>query len=604
MTYKGIGEYRAITLTTGVDVLNGTSGNDTFIADNTAATKQLSTADQLDGGAGIDTLKVYLATGDTATGQPTLKNIEKVLINGGVITAYTAATGTTDLTIEAPVLTAGALAGATYTVAGQNVTLKDANVTANSTTNIASAADTAANVTLSNWTKTGAAITNTVDLTGTKVATLNLTSTGSANNVVLANTGTALTAVNIAGDKALTLTESLNGLKSINAATATGDVTVNAAGATLNSAFTFTGGAGNDALVVASGALGLLTAGSQLDGGAGIDALITNESSALTAAQIAKVNAVKNFEVLGFGASGSGVDVSGLTSINTFKVNAGNLTETFTNANSASKFSIDTSASNTGTISIANKVGETTTSVTLDSGKATSAVTLNTLTLTGVTNVNLESKGAVGNVITTLNNADNSAITITGGADLTLTTKAAAIGSKIDGSAATGKLTITGNNATYSAGSSLGDILIGGSGNDTIKASVNNATLTGNGGQDTFDVSVALGGTASLTTITDFTLGDVLKFADKGTEVFTKTKVDVSAATTLAGALDLAAAGDGSTNGLIKWFQFDGNTYVVEDMTAGAGGTFAATDIAVKLVGTLDLSNATLDATANTLTFA
>ena len=604
MTYKGIGEYRAITLTTGVDVLNGTSGNDTFIADNTAATKQLSTADQLDGGAGIDTLKVYLATGDTATGQPTLKNIEKVLINGGVITAYTAATGTTDLTIEAPVLTAGALAGATYTVAGQNVTLKDANVTANSTTNIASAADTAANVTLSNWTKTGAAITNTVDLTGTKVATLNLTSTGSANNVVLANTGTALTAVNIAGDKALTLTESLNGLKSINAATATGDVTVNAAGATLNSAFTFTGGAGNDALVVASGALGLLTAGSQLDGGAGIDALITNESSALTAAQIAKVNAVKNFEVLGFGASDSGVDVSGLTSINTFKVNAGNLTETFTNANSASKFSIDTSASNTGTISIANKVGETTTSVTLDSGKATSAVTLNTLTLTGVTNVNLESKGAVGNVITTLNNADNSAITITGGADLTLTTKAAAIGSKIDGSAATGKLTITGNNATYSAGSSLGDILIGGSGNDTIKASVNNATLTGNGGQDTFDVSVALGGTASLTTITDFTLGDVLKFADKGTEVFTKTKVDVSAATTLAGALDLAAAGDGSTNGLIKWFQFDGNTYVVEDMTAGAGGTFAATDIAVKLVGTLDLSNATLDATANTLTFA
>lgn len=584
-----------------MDVLNGTSGNDTFIADNTAATKQLSTADQLDGGAGIDTLKVYLATGDTATGQPTLKNIEKVLINGGVITAYTAATGTTDLTIEAPVLTAGALATATYTVAGQNVTLKDANVTVNSTTNIASAADTAANVTLSNWTKTGAVVTNTVDLTGTKVATLNLTSTGSANNVVLANTGAALTAVNIAGDKALTLTESLNGLKSINAATATGDVTVNAAGATLNSAFTFTGGAGNDALVVASGALGLLTAGSQLDGGAGIDALITNEGSALTAAQIAKVNAVKNFEVLGFGTTLSGVDVSGLTSINTFKVNAGNLTETFTNANSASKFSIDTSAGNTGTISIANKVGETTTSVTLDSGKATSAVTLNTLTLTGVTNVNLESKGAVGNVITTLNNADNSAITITGGADLTLTTNATAIGSKVDGSAATGKLTITGNNAAYSAGSSLGDILIGGSGNDTIKASVNNATLTGNGGQDTFDVSVALGGTASLTTITDFTLGDVLMFANKGTEVFTKTKVDVSAATTLAGALDLAAAGDGSTNGLIKWFQFDGNTYVVEDMTAGA---FAATDIAVKLVGTLDLSNATLDATANTLTFA
>ena len=589
-----------------MDIVNGTSGNDTIIADNTGGTKQLSTADQISGGAGTDTLKVYLNAADTGTGEPAFTSIENVLINGGVVTAYTAATGTTGLTIEAPVLTAGALATATYTVSGQAVTLKDAKVTANSTTTLTSTADTAANITLNNWTASGAGVTNTVDIKGEKVATVNLTSSGAANKIVLTNSATsaAVATLNIAGDKDLTIVESLNGLKTINAATATGKVAVDASGATLNAAFAFTGGTGNDTLTIKAGALGLITAGSQLDAGTGTDTLVTNEVAALTAAQVAKINAAKGFEVLGFGTTGSGADVSTLTSINQFKVGAGNLSEAFTNANSLSKFTIDTSASNTGTVSIANKVGETATSITLDSGTAAAAVTLNTLTLTGITNVALTSTGSVGNIITTLNNADNSAITITGAADLTLTTKATAIGSKVDGSAATGKLTLTGNNTAYAAGSSLGDTLIGGSAADTLKASVNNATLTGNGGNDKFDVSVAKGGVASLTTITDFTKGDLIQFANgAGTEVFTKTKVDVSAATTLAAALDLAAAGDGqTTDGIVKWFQFDNNTYVVADNTSGA--TFAATDFAVKLVGTLDLSASTFDATANTLSFA
>lgn len=587
-----------------MDNIAGTGGDDTIIADNTmAAPKQLSAADQINGGAGTDLLKVFLAAADTATGQPTLTSIENVWINGGVVTAYTAATGTTGLTIEAPVLTAGALAAATYTVAGQAVTLKGANVTANSTTTIASVADAAANLTLNGWTATGAGVANTVDLSGAAVATLNLTATGANSAISLTNTGTALKTLNVAGDKNVSVTEALNGLKTINASASTGNVTVNAAGATVESGFNFTGGAGNDKLILKAGALGLLTSGSQLKGGAGVDVLVTTEVAALSAAQVAKINAATEFEVLAFGASGSGVDVSTVTSVGVFAVGAGNNTETFTNANSTSKFSIDTSASNTGTVSIANKVGETATSVSLDSGTAAAAVTLNTLTLTGIANVAIESKGAVGNTITTLNNADNSSFTITGSAGLTMATKATAIGSKVDGSAATGKLVLTGNTTAFAAGSSLGDTLIGGSAADTLKASINNATLTGNGGNDTFDVSVAKGGTTSMTTITDIAAGDLILFANgAGTEVFTKTKVDVSAAATLAAALDLAAAGDGSANGIVKWFQFGGNSYVVADNTAGAA--FAATDFAVKLVGAIDLNTATFDATANTLTLA
>jgi len=41
-----------------VDNITGTSGNDIIIADNTVSS-QLTAADQINGGAGTDTLKIY-----------------------------------------------------------------------------------------------------------------------------------------------------------------------------------------------------------------------------------------------------------------------------------------------------------------------------------------------------------------------------------------------------------------------------------------------------------------------------------------------------------------------------------------------------------------
>ena len=61
--------------------------------------------------------------------------------------------------------------------------------------------------------------------------------------------------------------------------------------------------------------------------------------------------------------------------------------------------------------------------------------------------------------------------------------------------------------------------------------------------------------------------------------------------------LDAAVAANGS-NG-VGWFQFGGDTYVVEDMSSAS--LFAAADIAIKLSGVLDLSTATFDAGAHTL---
>jgi S-layer protein len=609
-TVGGVNQGLNLVLTTGVDTIIGSNGNDTITADQTGTNPQLTAADTINGGAGTDTLRYFAKAADSTLTTGTLSGVEQLYINSGTIGSVatqdlSGLTGVTSIEQDAQANAVDYTLAATQSIKFSN---NNAATIYNDTVKYG-ATVTTGNIGLNAVGKAGVGAA-TLDVRGNALTTLNLTTSGANSLVTLTNGGTAaLTTINVSGDKNLSLTESLNLVKTINASTMTGNLSANVSGATLDAAFAFTGGAGNDNITVAAGALALISAGGQLDGGAGTDTLTTSETASLTAAQVAKVNAAKNFEVLGFAASGSGVDVSALTSINQFKVNAGNFSETFTNANSNSKFTIDNSAGNSGTVAISNKVGDTATAITIDNTGATAAKTLATLTLSGITNVALTSSGAQQNVITAFNNAENSAITVTGSADLSFTLKnptaSSGIGSKVDGSAATGKLTLTANTQTFAAGSSLGDILIGGSNADTLKAGTNSGSLTGNAGNDTFDVSAAVTGATSsfnTTTVTDFSKGDVLKVAAKGTEAFTATAVNVSAASTLAAAIDLASAGDGSTNGIIRWFQFGGNTYVVEDVSAGT--TIQAADIVVKLTGTLDLSTSTFSAAAHTLTFA
>ena len=74
-------------MTSGFDNFAFTAGNDTFTADNTGTIKTLNVSDVVNGGLGTDTLRIFLAAADTATGQPTLNSIENVYINGGAVTA-------------------------------------------------------------------------------------------------------------------------------------------------------------------------------------------------------------------------------------------------------------------------------------------------------------------------------------------------------------------------------------------------------------------------------------------------------------------------------------------------------------------------------------
>lgn len=569
---------QTFTLTMGVDNIVGTAGNDTIIADNTVNTV-LTAADQINGAGGNDTLKIYQSSStgleNTVFGQ--LTSVENIYINNGKLTNgetldISSLSGVTSIELDSPVAMANNESFTLKTASGQAVSLKNVVGTSGGTSTFK--LDGASDVTLN-----GVGTDLTLDLASAGTA-LKLTATGAASEITLTNSGTKLNTLTLAGDKDLSITEGLTGLTTIDASAASGKVKVDMSGASSDFNLKFTGGSGNDTLVFA---LGHLTKNDVIDMGAGSgDKVVIKD----TTPDYAGINAVKNAEVLALGANAT-LDIAQITNgINQFAV-ANTTGAIFNNALSTSTFTIDNS-SGVDSVTIANKVGETATSVTIDN-QGGGSKTLGTLTLTGATNVTLTSTGknaSDANTIGTFYNADNSNIVVKGNADLTFTVSGTTTGSKVDATNFTGKLNVT--------SSGKGDILIGGSGDDTF-TSKGLDTITGNGGKDTFYVSNAATTNTALVdvTITDIAVGDKIVFVDRGTEVWTKTAVNVSTATTLAGALDIAASSTSAEmNAEIKWFQFGGNTYIVQDLSNS--NTFQdGTDIAIKLTGLVDLSGIT-----------
>jgi S-layer protein len=605
---------QTFTLTTGLDVVTGTNGDDTIIGDFTA-TASLNAGDQINGGSGTDTIKMYgtFASGNVpvAISNVEVMDIANTAAGNIDLSSWTkAATGITSVVFD----NASALTGNSITTtAGQSLSLSTGNSnlgTAGAVTWIASATDTSANLTLNGYQGASTAVAQALTITAPLAVTQNIASTGAANKVTTLTLGATTNKVVVTGDQALSVTTDLVSsggatvLKTVDASAATGGVAITVAALT-NAAFAFTGGTGNDSIKFADNGLASLTAGSQLDGGAGTADKIGLLDTAISTTEYTAINAAKNFEVLGLNAAVT-VDASQLTSIKSFSIDA-NAAQSVTNMGTGS--SLVVTAAHAAALS-------TTTAVTVHDlaftiGKSTTAgLALGAVTI-GQDTVALSSLGTTTGVnsITALTAKDNSVYTITGSNDLTITaiTAATASGSKYDASALTGKLSITANAAAFTAGSALGDTFIGGTAADTLVAGLNSSTLTGNGGADTFNVAAAVaaaapgaglatGSTIDLTTITDFAKGDKLVFgATAG--AFTAAKVDLSSAASLGAALDLLVAG---ANTDIKWGTYNGNTYIVDDVAAGA--TVAATDTVVKLTGTLDLSTSTFAGT--TLTFA
>jgi Domain of unknown function (DUF4214)/RTX calcium-binding nonapeptide repeat (4 copies) len=244
-------------LTTGVDGLVGSAGNDTY--SGTALTAQ--TTDSINGGVGTDTL---MLNGTTVL--PSLTSVENVIFENvsGSVNASTK-TGVTTVSFNGNASDMEVLLSATQSVGVTNTT----------GTGIFSLlyAKTAALATII-LDKAGSSSSKTViDLVdGTVVKAFKLTTQNNDSYVTLDKSGSSpVTSLTITGDKMLTLDMSspnLIAMKTVDASASTGGVALTLANI-VDVIYSVKGGLGNDTFDFAD----KLTATDVIDGGARIDTI-------------------------------------------------------------------------------------------------------------------------------------------------------------------------------------------------------------------------------------------------------------------------------------------------------------------------------------------
>ena len=321
MTYKGIGECHAITLTQGLDTITGTSGNDTinayaFNSVTGADVTTLNSVDSIDGGAGTDTLNIEVKADGAVEDfngviQGTIKNVEIININN--TDANSAAN------VDASKL--GAEATQIWQIGGEgDVSKLLATTTAgfrgetNGTLNVAAAAaaatvtvalDAAADADLANGNdiilNASGVDLNAVTVTGTLAAGTNDPATQTLTINVEAGVDEQTVTVNTAIDATVTVTENdatavAKPVNTLNAAGSTGaitfagdtdvlsvttaggddDVTLSYSATANNKTASVVTGAGDDTIVVTASANAKTGFAVTVDAGAGNDDITIN----------------------------------------------------------------------------------------------------------------------------------------------------------------------------------------------------------------------------------------------------------------------------------------------------------------------------------------
>lgn len=617
-----------------IDVSN-IAGLDTVKVSNASTTGGASviTGGKIDSvtGGGAATVRGDALTSVTAT------KTGVVTVNNTVVGAGIAGTTLTAVTLDD---VTGAIAGLngnginTVTVQNQSTALA---------TTVTNAVGTALTVNASGVGYTAAGVAVGVSVAAGAAATaITVNATGAKSNLTVS--GALVTNVNITGTADLTLGQVATAT-TINGSAAAGSLTLGTLAAGTTSVKTGAGadsftlaavakatvdtGAGNDSVTLTSA----LAAGSTVALGAGDDKLLSIVGSGSVAASTATavtvidagagfdtvsaslINATNakqfvNFEALDLSVA-SNLDVALMTGSTISALTlSGGLVGGGAATNVAAGVGLSIAGNNAGVTTVAVKDAATTAAdtfgITFNGVAAAGATALVKTTVAGgtvvvdsVETVNIVSGGTgfVANGLT-LTDSNLKALTVTGAQDLALgfaATTGTIVGAtggvaSIDGSAATGKLSINLANVT---GAAAGLTVKGGAADDTFITGATATTLTGGAGKDTFTVSAAKGGV--VTTITDFTAGDnIITGAANG--AVTKITLD-SSVTNLNQALALATANAGA-----NWFQYGSDTYfVASDTTAGVNGVVGAApgpaavgDVIVKISGVVDLSTAVI----------
>lgn len=502
------------TLTNTTDSLTGSSGDDLFIGDNVSA----SAGDTLVGGTGTDTLKIF----GTNT-VPNISGIEQVY--------YNAPGGNLDFSAKSDVKSVELDAFGTNTVTvGADQGVKLTNLTGGSTATVAGNTPTSLGLTLN---KAGIATADaTVALTGTALTKLDVTASGNDSFVTLTNAGGKLATINIAGDKNIDLQHALTTVTTIDANTATGNVTIDGLGA---SNLTFKGGKGNDKIVMAA----TVTAADTLTGGDGTDTLSVSDADTVdTAAEVIGITGFETFEVAGADATTYNLNIIGAKNTITGLViseTGGAATVSNINAATTGKITINGAAPTTLTLTASDFVSggtSDTTTISLDNSvtKSGTGIDVTSLVFANADVINLKSIGdgsstkTVGgaeenSVILTASDAEK--VVITGDEALSFATAAGTNPTEVDASGLTNNAAVT----IDTDASAITSLLAKGTGkNDTIDID-NGATVTSTlylgGGSDT--VTVDGGGTDAHTliyTATALNAGDI-KAGDSSTLALT-----------------------------------------------------------------------------------
>ncbi len=578
-----------------MDSVGGTGGNDTIVAGSQAGLATLTSGDQINGGAGTDTLQLYGNTNATNFTGAAVSNVEVVTAlfdaTGGALNVA-GNSGVTSVNVGNSTVTNAAGTGAiTVTLAKAQAAGITGTILNDTTT---SAAGNNANVTFAFSDVTGGADSATLNVNNAKFAknaanvlgagsgvtiagveTLNIAATGTnaLGNLLIADTTKLV--ITGAGSLSATLSQAAGVTKTIDGSAATGNLTIDnkAAAAAVESIKT---GSGND--VYTTQFLNL-TKDDVIDLGTGTDSLRFSDAATInstaSAAALVKVTGVEQL-----GTVGTALTIDGDFVSQTSYYTSGGGSVVLSNIANNADVTLATGV--IGASSVGMKLGANTLNVNLTGSTAAADATAG-LTVTGSATVNVKSSGVdgVANNVLALTAADNQSVVVTGSQNLTLTATAATgtTGFSIDGSAFTGKLTVTGTAAT--------DIVKGGSGNDTISggAGAVSDTLTGGAGADTFVLTTGLTGITATgaEVITDFvTKSDILKVGIAGSATtyteataavadFTAALAAANAALTPAGGVQINAQQVGSD----VWVFVDSND----------SGAINAGDVVVKLVG-------------------
>ena len=496
------------TLTTGVDTMVGSTGDDTFNAGLSGTALTMNSLDSVDGGAGTDSLNISL-NGSVTPG--VVKNVETINVTVSATSTFnlTNATGYTTLS------DVGSTAVGTYTnIESTAVALKVADNAVGASfgykASVLTGSSDTVNLTLAN--ATGSTV-QTI-LVGA-IETVNVTSSTSANNMRLDSDATTL---NISGSADLTLNAAstvMDKTTVVDASAASGKVVVTHAATAGVGAVTITGGSGNDTLTITgtiaaddtvSGGGGddtiafsaALTDADTIDGGAGTDTLsgVTANLQALTVAAN-----VSNMEGISVSNAHTGTTTTATiqAGIDTVTLAAGSNGGTVVMEAGAKTLALGTASAGASTTNDTGlAVADSLTITTLSTADSTNG---QDMTINGFETVSLSTNTATAKTIDNITiNGDPDGLGVNTAATLTLTgaaslTHAAGGAVTLGVAAATGSIDASAMTAAYvQTTASIGaSTITGGTGADTLIGSAGNATtIVGNDGIDTLT-----GGTAA-----------------------------------------------------------------------------------------------------------